>query len=100
MLALYAAGVFPANTKHAVYNVQLNSIADELVVPCAPVGSSPGRHMVGAWVVSWPFCRRLARSSHANSDEIGRRKIFLTRLSVCYVLPGKRDERSCPPRPA
>jgi hypothetical protein len=48
MLALYAAGVFPANTKHAVYNVQFNSIANELVVPSAPVGSSPSRHMVGA----------------------------------------------------
>src|ERR1700688_4651429 len=54
MLALYAAGVFPANIKHAVYNVQFTRIAYELVEPCASFGFSARPHLVGALFCAGP----------------------------------------------
>ena len=48
MLALYAAGVFPANIKHAVYNIQLPRLPTSWWYHGPPVGPSAGPHLVGA----------------------------------------------------
>jgi uncharacterized membrane protein len=73
MLALYAAAVFPANIKHAVYNVQLPQLPTSWWYHAPRLALQP---VVLWWalycsqVVNWPFSRHLARSSDASRDEI------------------------------
>jgi uncharacterized membrane protein len=73
MLALYAAAVFPANIKHAVYNVQLPQLPTSWWYHAPRLALQP---VVLWWalycsqVVNWPFSRHLARSSDASGDKI------------------------------
>jgi uncharacterized membrane protein len=73
MLALYAAAVFPANIKHAVYNVQLPQLPTSWWYHAPRLALQP---VVLWWalycsqVVNWPFSRRLARSGDAGGDKI------------------------------
>jgi uncharacterized membrane protein len=74
MLALYAAGVFPANIKHAVYNVQLPELPTSWRRHAPRLALQPvviWWALYSAQVISWPFGRRLARSGGASSEEIG-----------------------------
>ncbi len=73
MLALYAVGVFPANIKHAFYNVQLPQFptswwyhGPRLVLQPVLVWWA----LYSAGVVNWPFARRVDPSSHESSDEV------------------------------
>src|ERR1700722_2605633 len=102
MLALCAAGVFPANVKYAVYNVQVPDTG-ELVVPCASVGSSACHHMVGAL-----FCagRQLALRSPLGTlsqrEQRGRRldaEISLTRSPalLCFRRTSAMRDFALPP---
>jgi uncharacterized membrane protein len=73
MLALYAAGVFPANIKHAIYNVQLPQLPTSWWYHAPRLALQP---VILWWalycsqVVNWPFSRHFPRSSNASSDEI------------------------------
>ena len=70
MLALYAAGVFPANIKHAVYNIQLPRLPTSWWYHGPPLALQPVLiwwALYSAQVVSWPFARR---PSHKSGDEI------------------------------
>ena len=73
MLALYAASVFPANIKHAVYNVQLPGLptswyhAPRLAFQPVLIWWA----LYSAQLLSWPFGRRLARSGGAGSENSG-----------------------------
>jgi uncharacterized membrane protein len=74
MFALYAACVFPANIKHAFYNVQVPQLPMSGWYHAPRLALQP---VIIWWalycgqVPSWPFARRLARSSSASDDEIG-----------------------------
>ena len=68
MLALYAVAVFPANIKHAVYDVQLPGLPTSWWYHAPRLALQP----VIAWwalysaqVVSWPFGRRPTSSCDA-----------------------------------
>jgi uncharacterized membrane protein len=70
MLALYAAGVFPANIKHAVYNVQLPQLPSSWWYHAPRLALQPVLiwwALYSAQVVSWPFARRPSQKS---GDEI------------------------------
>jgi uncharacterized membrane protein len=74
MLALYAAGVFPANIEHAVYNVQLPELPTSWWYHAPRLALQPvviWWALYSAQVVSWPFGRRPARSSSASREEVG-----------------------------
>ena len=74
MLALYAACVFPANIKHAVYNVQLPQLPTSWWYHAPRLALQP---VIIWWalycgqVVSWPFRRVLVRSRVPSGDDSG-----------------------------
>jgi uncharacterized membrane protein len=73
MLALYAACVFPANIKHAVYNVQLPQLPTSWWYHAPRLALQPviiWWALYCAQVVSWPFRGRLDRS-RASGDDSG-----------------------------
>jgi uncharacterized membrane protein len=70
MLALYAACVFPANIKHAVYDIQLPQLPTSWWYHGPRLALQPVLiwwPFYSAQIVSWPFARR---PSH-KSDETG-----------------------------
>jgi uncharacterized membrane protein len=72
MLALYAACVFPANIKHAIYNVQLPQLPTSWWYHAPRLALQPviiWWALYCAKVVNWPFARRLERSSETSGDE-------------------------------
>jgi uncharacterized membrane protein len=74
MLALYATCVFPANIKHAVYNIQLPQLPANWWYHAPRLALQPiviWWALYCAQVVNWPFARHLARSNNARGDEIG-----------------------------
>jgi uncharacterized membrane protein len=74
MLALYAAAVFPANIKHAVYNVQAPGLPAGWWYHSPRLALQPvivWWALYSAQVVGWPFGRRPARSCDAVSEETG-----------------------------
>jgi uncharacterized membrane protein len=74
MLALYAAGVFPANVKHAVYNVQVPELPASWWYHVPRLALQPVMiwwALYSAQAVSWPFGRRSERSPSAISEDVG-----------------------------
>jgi uncharacterized membrane protein len=74
MLALYAAGVLPANVKHAVYNVQVPELPASWWYHVPRLALQPviiWWALYSAQVVSWPFGRRSERSPSASSEDVG-----------------------------
>jgi uncharacterized membrane protein len=72
MLALYAVCVFPANIKHAIYNVQLPQLPTSWWYHAPRLALQPviiWWALYCAKVVNWPFARRLERSSETSGDE-------------------------------
>jgi uncharacterized membrane protein len=75
MLALYAGGVFPANIKHALYNVQLPGLPTSWWYHAPRLAFQPVLiwwALYSAQVLNWPFGRRLVRSSSAGSEKTGQ----------------------------
>jgi uncharacterized membrane protein len=74
MLALYAACVFAANIKHAVYDIQLPELRTSWWYHAPRLALQPviiWWALYCARVVSWPLTRHLAGSSHTSGHEIG-----------------------------
>jgi uncharacterized membrane protein len=74
MLALYAAAVFPANIKHAIYNVQLPELPTSWGYHAPRLALQPviiWWALYSAQVLNWPFGRPPARSSSARGEKIG-----------------------------
>jgi uncharacterized membrane protein len=74
MLALYAACVFPANIKHAIYNVQLPELPTSWWYHAPRLALQPviiWWALYSGQVVDWPFRRRRDRSYVPSRDERG-----------------------------
>jgi uncharacterized membrane protein len=72
MLALYAVCVFPANIKHAIYNVQLPQLPTSWWYHAPRLALQPvivWWALYSAQVVNWPFVHRLALSGDPSADE-------------------------------
>jgi uncharacterized membrane protein len=73
MLAIYAAVVFPANIKHAIYNIQLPQLptswwyhAPRFALPPVLIWWA----LYGGQIINWPFGRGLVRSADVDGDDI------------------------------
>ena len=65
MLAIYAAGVYPANIKHAVYNIQLPQLTTSWWYHAPRLALQPVLiwwALYAGQVINWPFGRGLVRS--------------------------------------
>jgi uncharacterized membrane protein len=73
MLAINAAVAFPANIKHAVYNIQLPQLPTSWWYHAPRLALQPVLiwwALYGGQTINWPFGRGLVRSADVDGDDI------------------------------
>jgi len=99
MLALYAAGLFPANVKHAVYNVQVPDYRRVGGTMCLGWLFSPssygGRSILRRSSAGPSVAARNALPARAARTSVKRRNISDPLDGLAMFSPNKRDERFC-----